>query len=163
MNQILGLKQRLQVAVGEYGTFHDMLGSNLTRQQMLAVLYRCATLIYLNRVVFGVGTTSFQHKRLVREGIIILQNLGFCESAWPVFILACEAVEDEQRLAIIETLSKTREQPLHRSQHVPLIQTLSERMWSQIDLHDDRDNIDFDYSLALHAVISTAPFLPLFA
>lgn len=154
------LKGRLEEAVGEKGTFHDIAEVSSTRQGMLAYLYRCATLIYLNRAVLQVSNASFHHRRLVREGILVLQNLGFCESAWPMLILACEANEDEQRLQILQTLWKTGREPLHRSSHVPLIQRMIEAIWNQNDLGCDSG---VDYSRTLHAVISTAPALPLFA
>ncbi|KAJ5118108.1 hypothetical protein N7448_004245 [Penicillium atrosanguineum] len=158
--QMYELKRRLEEAVGENGTFHDIAEVTSTRQGMLAYLYRCATLIYLNRAVLKVSNASFHHRRLVREGILVLQNLGFCESAWPMLILACEANEDEQRLQILQTLSQSGQEPLHRSSHVPLIQRMIEAIWNQNDLGCDSD---VDYSRTLHAVISTAPALPLFA
>lgn len=160
IERIQDLRQRLQESVGEYGTFRDISEAPLTRKQMLAYLYRCAALIYLNRAVLKAATTSFQHRRLVREGILVLQNLGFCESAWPMFIIACEAIEDEQRLHILETLSQTPREPLHRSNHVPLIHRMIETIWKQNDLSYDSN---VDYARTLHAVISTAPALPLFA
>jgi hypothetical protein len=92
--------------------------------------------------------------------MLVLRNLGFCESAWPMLILACEASEDEQRFQILETLSETGREPLHRSSHIPLIQRVIEAIWNQNDLGCDGD---VDYSRILHAVISTAPALPLFA
>ncbi|KAJ5565149.1 hypothetical protein N7513_001391 [Penicillium frequentans] len=160
MERIQDLRQRLQGSVGEYGTFRDISEAPLTRTQMLAYLYRCAALIYLNRAVFKAATTSFQHRRLIREGILVLQNLGFCESAWPMFIIACEAIEDEQRLHILDTLSQTQRDPLRRSNHVPLIHRMIETIWKQHDLSYDSN---VDYTSILHAVISTAPALPLFA
>ncbi|KAJ5611250.1 hypothetical protein N7510_007969 [Penicillium lagena] len=160
IEQIENLRHRLQEAVGEYGTFHSTSEAPLTRNQMLAYLYRCAALVYMNRAVLKVSTTSFQHRRLVREGLLVLQNLGFCESAWPMIILACEAIEDDQRLQILDTLSKTGREPLYRSNNVPLIHSMIETIWKQIDLSYDSD---VDYTRTLHAVVSTAPALPLFA
>lgn len=160
LERIHGLKQRLQQSIGEIGTFHDIAEGSLTRQEMLTYLYRCAALIYLNRAVLKVPISSFQHRRLVREGILLLKSLGFCESAWPLFILACEASEDEQRLQILEILSETKREPRRRSNHVPLIQRMVEAIWNQNDLTLDSA---VDYVSILHAVISTAPSLPLFA
>jgi hypothetical protein len=154
------LQQNLQGAVGEYGTFYDRIGVSFTRQEMLTYLYRCAALIYLNRAVAGLNMASFQHERLVREGLLLLKNLGSCESAWPLFVLACEANQDEQRLQILEILSATRRESLCRSNHVPLIQRMVEAIWNQNDLDID---CGVKYVRTLHAIISSAPSLPLFA
>jgi hypothetical protein len=160
VSQIHKLKGTIEEAVGDQGTFHDIPEVSSTRQGMLAYLYRCAALLYLNRTVLKVSSTSFQHKRLVREGILVLVNLGFCESAWPMLILACETNEDEQRLQVLQTLARTRQESPHRSSHVPLIQRMIEAIWNQNDLGCDSG---VDYCRTLHAVISTAPALPLFA
>lgn len=154
------LKQNLYKTVGVTGTFQDISEAPLTRQQMMSYLYTCAALIYFNRAVGGISPSSFEHRRLVREGIFILHHLGFCESAWPLFILACEANDDDQRLQMSEYLSKTGQQSLQRVNHVPMIRSMVETVWNQNDLNVDSD---VSYVETLHAVISTVPSLPLFA
>lgn len=96
----------------------------------------------------------------MREGILLLQNLGFCESAWPLFVIACEAKEDEQRLQILATLADTRRELGQRSSHIPLIQHMIEAVWNQNDLNIESD---VSYCRTINAVVSTAPSLPLFA
>ncbi|KAL7805013.1 fungal-specific transcription factor domain-containing protein [Trichoderma aethiopicum] len=160
MEQIQQLRQSIYEVIGEYGTFHDNCGSLLNRQDMMTALYRYAALVYLNRSVANVSTSSFSHRRLVREGILLLQNLGFCESAWPLFIIACEANEDEQRLQILTTLADTRRELGKRSSQMPLIQQMIEAVWHQNDLNVESD---VSYCRIVDAVISTAPSLPLFA
>jgi hypothetical protein len=76
-----------------------------------------------------------------------------------LFILACEANQDDQRVQILDILSKTDQEPRHRFNHVALIRQMVRAIWSQNDLNAD-DNID--YIETLTAIISTAPFLPLF-
>lgn len=154
------LTRCIQKAVGETGSFHDSSDTSLTRQEMLAYLYRCAALIYYNRTVSEVSTSSFQHKRLVREGFFLLRHLDCCESAWPLLIIACEANEDEQRLQMIEILLKMEHDPVRRSNHIPLVKSMVQAMWNQNDLNIDSD---VDYIRTLQAVISTAPSLPLLA
>ncbi|ETS04882.1 hypothetical protein M419DRAFT_33640 [Trichoderma reesei RUT C-30] len=160
MGQIHQLRQRIYGIIGEYGTFHDNCESSLTRQDMMTSLYRYAALIYLNRSVANISISSFSHRRLVREGILLLQNLGFCESAWPLFVIACEAKEDEQRLQILATLADTRRELGQRSSHIPLIQHMIEAVWNQNDLNIESD---VSYCRTINAVVSTAPSLPLFA
>ncbi|KAK5994195.1 Transcription factor iacI-like protein [Cladobotryum mycophilum] len=160
MKRIRELERRLHKAVGEYQTFQKSLQASVDRREMIADLHRLAALIYLNRAVAKVSDIDFQHKRLVRDGIHILKRLGSCETTWPLFILACEAHEDEQRLAMLDVFSKTRQGQQQRSTHFYLMQQMVMAIWNQHDLHVESD---VDYLTTLDAVISTAPFLPSFA
>lgn len=160
MERIQQLRQNIYEIIGEYGTFHQDSELLLSRQDMMTSLYRYAALIYLNRAVSNISTSSFSHRRLVREGILLLKNLGFCEGAWPLFIIACEANEDEQRLQILAILSDTSREFGQRSNHVPIIQHMIEAVWNQNDLNVEND---VSYGRILGAVVSTAPSLPLFA
>ncbi|EHK17830.1 uncharacterized protein TRIVIDRAFT_44495 [Trichoderma virens Gv29-8] len=160
MERIQQLRQNIYGIIGEYGTFHEHLESLSNRQDMLTCLYQYAALIYLNRSLSNISISSFSHRRLVREGILLLKNLGFCESAWPLFIIACEANEDEQRLQILSILSETNRELGQRSNHIPLIQQMIEAIWNQNDLAIEND---VGYCRILGAVVSTAPSLPLFA
>ena len=160
MTQIQQHRHRLYKVVGEYGTFRDNLPATLTRQGMLAQLYRFAALIYMNRALAVISPSSFSHRRLVREGIWLLRSLASCETAWPLFILACEADTDELRLQILDILSATMEDLAQRSNHIPLVRHIIEAIWKQNDLDVDSS---ISYVEMLDAVISTAPYLPLFA
>lgn len=160
MERMQDLKRNLQKTIGETGPFYDISETPITRQHMMSYLYTCAALIYFNRAVANVSPYSFEQKRLVREGMLILHHLGSCESAWPLFILACEASNDEERLQMSDILSKTGQESLHRVNHVPLIRSMVEAVWNQNDLNADSD---VSYVETLHAVFSTAPSLPLFA
>ncbi|KAL7917479.1 fungal-specific transcription factor domain-containing protein [Trichoderma austrokoningii] len=160
MMRIQYLRQNIYETIGEYGTFHGDFESSLSRQDMINSLYRYAALIYLNRTVSYVSTSSFSHRRLVREGILLLQNLSFCEGTWPLFVIACEADKDEQRLQILDVLSNTSREVGQRSDHIVLIQHMVEAIWNQNDLTIESD---VNYGRILNAVISKAPALPLFA
>lgn len=160
MMRMQHLRQNLYGTIGEYGTFHGDFESSLSRQDMINSLYRYAALIYLNRTVSYVSTSSFSHRRLVREGILLLQNLGFCEGIWPLFVIACEANEDEQRLKILNILSNTSQELGQRSESIILVQHMIEAIWNQNDLAIESD---VNYGRILNAVISKAPALPLFA
>jgi hypothetical protein len=160
MERMQDLKRNLQQTIGETGPVYDISEAPLTRHQMMSYLYTCAALIYFNRAVASISPSSFEHRRLVREGILILHRLGSCESAWPLFILACEANVDEERQQMSAILSKTGQALLHRVNHVPLIRSMVEAVWKQNDLNADSH---VSYIETLHAVFSAAPSLPLFA
>lgn len=160
MTHIEILQRRIYSEIGQYGPSYDTSGAPLHRRELLYYLYQIAALVYLNRAVLNVSDVSFQHRRLVREGMLILRMLGSCESAWPLFILACEATGDEQRLEVLEVFQRTLEDQDRRSNHIYTIQAMVTAVWNQNDLGVDNE---VDYSTTLDAVISTMPFLPLFA
>lgn len=160
MDRMQELKRKLQQAIGVTGPFYDISETPITRQQMMSYLYICAALIYFNRAVANISPCSFEQTRLVREGLFILHHLGSCDSAWPLFIVACEANDEEERRQMSDILSKTGQESLHRVNHVPLIRSMVEAVWNQNDLNADSD---VSYVETLHAVFSAAPSLPLFA
>lgn len=130
------------------------------REAKMVELHRIAALIYLNCAVQGSTHEEYRHKRMVREGFLLLNELGVCESAWPLFIIACEASEDTERLAILEIFRRTRQDRRRRSNHMIWIQRLVEAFWNQNDLDELQD---IDYVTRMNAVISSAPLLPAFA
>lgn len=160
IQRVQDLEQRMYGSIGRYGPLKLNFESVTSRHEMLHVLYVIAALVYLNRMVWKISEINFGHQRLLREGFLILKRLEFCESAWPLFILACEADDDKRRLEVLQVFSKTLEQKAQRSNHIPTIQALVAAVWNQNDLNLDNG---VDYMTTLNAVISTAPFLPLLA
>ena len=154
------LENRIYNVVGYDGSYHDGIETSRSREDMICALHKFAVLIYLNRSMGKVSATDFRHKRLVREGFLILKALEFCEVAWPLFILACEASDDEQRCYILKLFSKTRTEQNIRLNHIYMLQTMVEAVWKQTDLDED-DQVR--YIDIVSAVVSKAPFLPLFA
>lgn len=95
------------------------------RRDMVSDLHRIAYLLYVNRVVHRISGTDFRHRRLVREETMLLGELEACQSAWPL-IIGCEAVDDEQQLAVLYVCERTRRDPRQRSSHVDSTQSLIE-------------------------------------
>lgn len=160
MIQIKKLERQIYKVISEEGPSYNAREAVLDRRDVLSLLYQIAALIYLDRVVLKVSDMSFRHRRLVREGMLLLEMLGSCESAWPLFILACEANGDEQRLEVMEVFSKTSHEQKRRSNHAYMIQAMVTAVWNQNDLNIDNG---VDYSSTLDAVISAASHMPLFA
>ena len=154
------LEQNISRAVGDYGPIHVPSATPMDRNTMVADLHRLACLIYVNRVVHCVSGTEFRHRRLVREGILLLTKMITCQNAWPLFIIACEAVDDDQRLAILEVFEQSRQDRRRRSSHIHLIQHMVEAVWNQHDL--DAEN-QVDYLTIFDAVVGGVPFIPPFA
>ncbi|KAH7330060.1 fungal-specific transcription factor domain-containing protein [Rhexocercosporidium sp. MPI-PUGE-AT-0058] len=154
------LEERISRAVGAYGPIHVQSATSLDRKDMVSDLHRLACLLYANRAIHRVSGSEFHHRRLVREGILLLTKMVTCQHAWPLFVIACEAVDDVQRLAILEVFEQSRQNRRRRSSHVHFTQHLVEAVWNQHDLNVEKQ---VDYLTILDAVIGGVPFIPLFA
>jgi hypothetical protein len=153
------LEQNVSRALGDYGPIHVLPETPIDRNTMVSDLHRLACLIYVNRAVHSVSGTEFHHTRLVREGILLLTQMVTCQNAWPLFIIACEAVGDDQRLAILDIFEQSRQDRRRRSNHIHFIQHLVEAVWNQYDLNAENQ---VDHITIIDAVISGVPFIPLF-
>lgn len=150
------LQENVSKTFGDYGPIGERYAD---RNTMVSNLHRLACLIYANRTA-SISGVDFHHKRLVREGILLLTEMETCQSAWPLFIIACEAADDEQRLAILDVFEKSRQDRRRRWNHIHFIQHTVEAIWKQQDLDAEEE---LDYLTVLNAVISGLPFVPAFA
>lgn len=134
----------------------------IDRRTMVVDLHRLACLIYVSRAVHGMSGSEFRHRQLVREVILLLSRMVTCRNAWPLFIIASDAANDDQRLAILDVFAKSRQDKARRSSHVSFIEHMVERMWNQLDLSAENE-VSVDYMMILDAVVSSVPFMPPFA
>ena len=155
--RIMELEKKINKAIGDYGPIHIQ---SIDRNTMVSDLHRIASLIYVNRAVHCVSGTEFRHRRLVREGILLLSKMKTCQNGWPLFIIACEAVDDGQRLAIMDVFEQSRQDPRQRSSHIRFIQHMVEAVWNQHDLNAENQ---VDHLTIFDAVIGGLPFTPPFA
>lgn len=160
MQRMKVLEQNISRAIGGYGHLNVQSTTPSNRNTMVSHLHRLACLIYVNRAVHHVTEVDFRHRRLVREGILLLTNMVTCQNAWPLFIIACEAVDDEQRLAVLDVFEQSRQERRRRSSHIHFIQHMVEAVWKQYDL--DTEN-QVGYLTILDGVIGAVPFMPVFA
>jgi len=154
------LEQNISRAVGYYGPIYVHYATPIDRTTMVSDLHRLACLIYVNRAVHRISGSEFRHRRLVREGILLLNKMITCQHAWPLFIIACEAVDDDQRLAILDVFEQSRQDRIRRSNHVHFIQHLVEAVWNQHDLNAENR---VDYLTIFDAVVGGVSFMPAFA
>lgn len=154
------LEQNIYKFVGDYGPIRGPSATPMSRNDMLSDLHRIACLLYVNRAVHCVARTEFHHKRLVREGVLLLAEMITCQNAWPLFIIACEAIDDDQRLTILNVFEQSRRDQGRRSNHIHFIQHMVEAIWTQHDLNVENQ---VDYLTIFDAVIGGVPFMPLFA
>lgn len=123
------LEQNITMAVGDYGPIHVQPATPIDRNTMAFDLHRLACLIYVNRAIHCVSGTEFRHRRLVREGILLLAKMTTCQNAWRLFIIAYEAVDDDQRLAILDAFEQSQQDRRRRSSHIHVIQHMVEAVW----------------------------------
>jgi hypothetical protein len=99
-----------------------------------AELYRLATLLYLLRA--HTTTQLHEHKTLyLEQAFEVLKTLRVCTSPWPLFVLACEADRDDQRIEVLQALER-----MDTERHIGNIRVLRdiiETFWKQQDLQAD--------------------------
>lgn len=65
-------------------------------------------------------------------GIIGNESYGVCTSPWPVFMVACEVISEEQRVKILNILDKMQSE--RRIGNVGIMRDIIEKVWKQQDL-----------------------------
>ncbi|KAK4177824.1 fungal-specific transcription factor domain-containing protein [Triangularia setosa] len=119
-------------------------------------LYQLALLIYLNRASNNIINQSFRTEKHVAQAFSILSKLRSCNRQFPVFILGCEARNDECRAIILDLIAQTEKGESSRSfNHVKL---LLQAVWAQDDLADG----EVDYCEKVSCVISCCRIAPSF-
>lgn len=128
---------------------------------MFAVeLYQMATRIYLVRASQSPWEPTADLDSLIEETFDGPVKSCTCEHFFPLFILACEAHRDEQRIAIINLVERTQRDARIRS--IEEVKNTIQSIWVQQDLHKD-DDVLVDYLGIMSAVISSSSTIPSFA
>lgn len=99
-----------------------------------AELYRIATFLYLQRAC---NTAQVHELRTMylQQAFQVLRTLDICSSPWPLFVLACEAETDQQRIDILQTLD--RMDSVRRIGNIKVLRDIIECFWKQQDLQAD--------------------------
>jgi hypothetical protein len=124
-------------------------------------LYRLAMLVYLSRASENNklrSQLSTRTQQYVDEGFAILAQLDSCSPQLPVFILGCEARSDDQRLAVVDLISRTEHGNSSRS--FDLVRVLLEASWAQDDLQVGKG--DMNYWDKMDYLISCCKIFPTF-
>ncbi|KAI0849290.1 fungal-specific transcription factor domain-containing protein [Daldinia vernicosa] len=103
-----------------------------------AELYRIAALLYLQR------TAECTHNQELRSAYLeyafaALKRLDVCTSPWPLFVIACETEDDQQRIRILQTLDK-----MDNERHIGnvfVLRDIIESYWKQQDLQADSGRV----------------------
>ncbi|TRX92038.1 hypothetical protein FHL15_007135 [Xylaria flabelliformis] len=123
------LTQRLDPRHEEHLSRYDR-----TRTLATAELYRIATFLYLHRVGSPEPSPEIKSAYL-QQALQVLGSLEVCTSPWPLFVIACETENDEQRISILRTLDRMDEE--RHIGNVFVLRHIIESFWKQQDLQAD--------------------------
>lgn len=139
--QRLALEQKLQTASQELSPDEVACSTDAQTKAASATaeLYRLASLLYLQRVVPDPGDEA-RRATYVRQAFAALGEVPVATGPWPVFIVACEARTDEERISILETLDQMDK--VRNVGNVRVMRALLETIWKQRDLQDNSDTIE---------------------
>ena len=130
--RLLSLQQELVIQPGSTsGTIDN------TRIMFTAELYRIAAVLYFYQTVPATFVPTVSPQDLLRNGLDILWEMKICSSPWPLFILACSVIDDEDRIRIldlIETSGSSR-----RIGNYSIIAGLVKVVWKRQDLITDEN------------------------
>lgn len=103
-----------------------------------AELYRLAALLYHYRVCETYLKRHEERKSYLQQAFQIISNLKVCTSPWPLFVIASEAENDDQRLIILYTLDRMDE--ARKIGNVFVLRNIIQSLWKQLDLAVGREN-----------------------
>lgn len=134
------------------------LTSGNHRQVAILEVYRLAALIYLERASRNFSGTSPKLDAWASAAFELLTVLGICRHGFPIFIIACEARTDEQRIIILDCLEKTQADKY--STGMQIVKDMIQSAWNLEDLETE---LEVDYMAKLDVVISGCETMPSFA
>lgn len=95
--------------------------------------------MYLQRVVPDTGD-EVRRATYLRQAFAALGEVPVATGPWPVFVVACEARTDEERICIIETLDQMDK--VRNVGNVRVMRAILETIWKQRDLQENSDTIE---------------------
>ena len=120
--------------------------------------YALGALIYLNRMALNYSGEELHHQRLVDEAFIHLIDVQISEAPWPFFVVGCEATNDSRRRTLLQAALEAESSGQYGN--APRLLRLIQAFWNQQDLSSGQP---LSYVDQMTAVISSSPFLPVFA
>ncbi|KAJ5291995.1 fungal-specific transcription factor domain-containing protein [Penicillium angulare] len=102
-----------------------------------AELYRLSALLYHQRIHADYLDRRREREAYLTQAFHIFNRLSICTSPWPLFVIACEADSDEQRLVIIRMLDHMDE--ARSIGNIFILREIIQSFWKQKDLAADCD------------------------
>jgi hypothetical protein len=116
-----------------------------------------ATLVYLERQSNNFSGRSEEIDAWTDRAFALFTRLSGFDQPFPLFIFGCEARTDEQRMNILELISRTEQVPM--SKNLQSVTQIILSVWVQDDLADGA----LDYFSKLDAIFSSMEIIPSFA
>lgn len=129
-NRLTNLKQSLPGDHLHHPSTHAT--KEKTKIKLTAELYRLAAIIYLRAVSCTTTESTAVNRPWLEFAFDVLAGLEVCTSPWPLFVIACESLTDEQRIAVMRALDR-----MHADRgigNVLVLRGLIEDYWKQVDL-----------------------------
>jgi hypothetical protein len=124
---------------------------------LILELYRLAILIYLDRACKTQLHSKAKSQKQIDRAFELIPLVDTCDRQFPIFIIGCEARNDEQRALILDLIARTEKGDSSRVfNHTPL---LMQAVWAQEDLAMGEKT---DYNERLTSVISVCGIMPTF-
>ncbi|KAH6638609.1 fungal-specific transcription factor domain-containing protein [Truncatella angustata] len=99
---------------------------------LMMEVYKLAVAVYLSRASNNMLNQAARTQVQVERGFSILGQMSFCARQFPVFILGCEARRDDQRVTVLDLMSRTEEHVSSRSFNY--VKAVLQAIWAQEDL-----------------------------
>ncbi|KAI0972052.1 fungal-specific transcription factor domain-containing protein [Xylaria arbuscula] len=102
------------------------------RLVLLLQLFQLAMLLFLNRSFENLTGQSLRMQQYVSRAFGIIPALQHCKQHFPIYVTGCEARTDEQRIAVLNLISRTEKVDSPRSYDA--LKKILAAMWVQDDL-----------------------------
>ncbi|KAI0197906.1 fungal-specific transcription factor domain-containing protein [Astrocystis sublimbata] len=137
-------------------SFDEMTQGDTDNARMNAEVYKLAMLVYLNRASNDALAQAAMTQSYVDQGFALFARISSCQHQFPLFVLGLEARTDEQRVIILELISRTGRTDASRS--LEQVRILMQASWAQEDLA----NGNISYLANLSYVFSCCRNVPSF-
>lgn len=151
---ILEWRIRQSVVLTEFK--EPLPGEWLSECEGTLIIYHLALLVYLERASGVTSQASNTLRSRIHRALNIFSHLKTLQRHFPLLIIGCEARGDEERLIVLDLISRTEQKSSVRS--LESVKGLIQSLWAQDDLADQ----DLNYTEKVRAVMSSRASLPAF-
>ncbi|KAI0871072.1 fungal-specific transcription factor domain-containing protein [Hypoxylon argillaceum] len=124
------------------------------RLALLLQLFQLAMLLFLTRSFESLTGQSLRMQQYVSRAFSIIPDLKYCRQHFPIYVTGCEARTDEQRIAVLDLISRTEKVDLSRSYDA--LKKILVAVWVQDDLAGESNT---SYREKLSTVMSHCEFV----
>ncbi|KAI1321683.1 fungal-specific transcription factor domain-containing protein [Xylariaceae sp. FL0255] len=123
---------------------------------MNAEIYKLAMLVYLSRASDDMLSQAAITQQYIDQAFARFAKMDSCHRQLPLFVLGCEARTDDQRMTVLDLISRSGTRTASRS--LEQIKILMEALWAQ----DDLSSSEIKYTAKLDYLFSCCRNIPSF-